>query len=513
MTQLLGKITADFETQLATKISVGGTTATLASATDDDGVALPAGRYFFTIDKDSSKKEHISCTLSGTALTNIKTLSRQGTETAGVLREHRVGANVIISDFGHIKKINDLLDGTTSFDSATVLGYDGAPTISTGNQLTTKTYVDTNNALDVQLAGTQTITGAKTFTSTAKAKYNTHPTFSADEEIIDKKYADDLAIAGAPNASTTVKGLVEEATQAEFDASTDTGATGARLFAVPSVVQTGINTQTLVAGEALTVNDAVFVAKGDEGRRLSAYSTTNTVGASNGGSTWNYQSFTTGANTTKIIRVKLYGNCSGSGGWPGAGTLRIRSTPNGSDLYSTTISVPFNGGEITADSIGITVSPSTTYYIVISTSNPQGGSNIINGGTTTSYSGGVSGVSIDSGANWSTPATTVTGDFYFEVLEGDYTAGKAYKTIAATDFYSGAGLTGNFIGFAKSSVSAASNVWVKTAAVMPGFSGLTIGTTYYLSNTAGAISTSAGTVSKKVGLALSATELLIKNDN
>ena len=141
MTQLLGKITADFETQLATKISVGGTTATLASATDDDGIALPAGRYFFTIDKDSSKKEHISCTLSGTALTNIKTLSRQGTETAGVLREHRVGANVIISDFGHIKKINDLLDGTTNFDSATPLGYDGTVTPTLPNQLMTRSAV------------------------------------------------------------------------------------------------------------------------------------------------------------------------------------------------------------------------------------------------------------------------------------------------------------------------------------------------------------------------------------
>ena len=236
MTQLLGKVIADFETQLATKISVGGTTATLASATDDDGVALPSGRYFFTIDKGNSKKEHISCSLSGTALTNIKTVTRQGTETAGVAREHRVGANVIISDFAHLKKINDVLDGTTSFDSATPLGYDGAPSITTGNQLATKTYVDTQNQLDVHLTGDQTITtGVKTFVVSPIV-----PTPTTAFQAATKAYADALAIAGAPDASTTVKGISEEATQAEILAGTAAGGTSARLFVNPSTLITAL---------------------------------------------------------------------------------------------------------------------------------------------------------------------------------------------------------------------------------------------------------------------------------
>lgn len=49
-----------------------------------------------------------------------------------------------------------------------------------------------------------------------------------------KEYIDGIAIAGAPNASTTAKGLAEEATQAEVDAGTAAGATGARLFINPS---------------------------------------------------------------------------------------------------------------------------------------------------------------------------------------------------------------------------------------------------------------------------------------
>jgi len=53
--------------------------------------------------------------------------------------------------------------------------------------------------------------------------------------IID--YIDGIAIAGAPNASTTVQGLVEQATQAEVDAKTETGATGAFLNVNPSQIR------------------------------------------------------------------------------------------------------------------------------------------------------------------------------------------------------------------------------------------------------------------------------------
>jgi hypothetical protein len=141
MSTLLGKILADFSTSLATEIAVAGTTATLATATDDDSVALPSGRYFFTIDGSNSSKEHISCDLVGTSLTNIKSLSRQGAETTGVVRKHRIGATVSLTDFGHIKFINDLISGTTNLNSAAPLGYDGAPASLTGNQLATVTYV------------------------------------------------------------------------------------------------------------------------------------------------------------------------------------------------------------------------------------------------------------------------------------------------------------------------------------------------------------------------------------
>lgn len=142
MSTKLGTPIADFETQLATQIDPAGTTATLQSATDDDGVALPAGRYFFTLDIGNSVKEHISCTLSGTSLTAIKSVSRQGVETTGAARKHRVGASVTITDYAHIKYMNDLLSGATQLDSTSPLSYDGTASITTANQLATKAYVD-----------------------------------------------------------------------------------------------------------------------------------------------------------------------------------------------------------------------------------------------------------------------------------------------------------------------------------------------------------------------------------
>ena len=72
----LAKIIADFQTSLATTISIGGTSGTLVSNIDDDGVILPDGRYFFTIDGGNAFKEHISCTLTGKEMTSICSVSR-----------------------------------------------------------------------------------------------------------------------------------------------------------------------------------------------------------------------------------------------------------------------------------------------------------------------------------------------------------------------------------------------------------------------------------------------------
>lgn len=197
MSTKLGVIVADFRTSLAVKMAVGATTGTLQSATDDDGVALPAGNYYMTIDGDNSQKEHIRCTLAGTALSSVKSVSRQGVQTVGAVREHRIGASVTITNFAHLKEINNLISGATDLDSSDPLKYDGVASLTPGSN-----------------------------------------------ELATVAYADALAIAGAPDANTTQKGISEQATNAETKAGTATGGTAAKLFATPADIADAIQSSS-----------------------------------------------------------------------------------------------------------------------------------------------------------------------------------------------------------------------------------------------------------------------------
>ncbi len=151
MSQYLPKITANFQTSLAANMAIGATTGTLQSAVDSDGATLATGRYFLTIDRDNGSLEFISCTLTGTALTNVKHVTMRGVESAGTTKTHRVGANVIISDFAVLQMMLNVLDGTTSFDSGTPLKYDGQPTLSDPTAIPTVQFV-----LDTATGGTVT---------------------------------------------------------------------------------------------------------------------------------------------------------------------------------------------------------------------------------------------------------------------------------------------------------------------------------------------------------------------
>ena len=69
-----------------------------------------------------------------------------------------------------------------------------------------------------------------------------------------------------------------------------------------------------------------------------------------------------------------------------------------------------------------------------------------------------------------------------------------------------------FAGFCKEAKSVGESVLVQTGGIFEGFSGLTFGAEYYLSNTPGEISTIPGTYRFKVGIAISTTQLLMKPD-
>lgn len=98
----------------------------------------------------------------------------------------------------------------------------------------------------------ESITGTWTFSESAIPRLAAAGTWGVgtEEYLITKRYADALAIAGAPNGTTSQKGIFELATQAENNAGTSTGGTGASLVATPNLT-------------ALTVQNGLWVFAAD----------------------------------------------------------------------------------------------------------------------------------------------------------------------------------------------------------------------------------------------------------
>jgi len=110
------------------------------------------------------------------------------------------------------------------------------------------------------------------------------------------------------------------------------------------------------------------------------------------------------------------------------------------------------------------------------------------------------------GSTWTAQSTK---DLYFQITQGIGTAGHIGQ---ANSSYADA-RANQFMGFALAAISSSQSGDIQSSGIVGGFTGLTVGSTYYLSDTAGLISTSAGSQSRKVGIAISTTQLLIKYDN
>jgi microcystin-dependent protein len=151
MANLIPLAIADFETQLTTAISAGDTSFSIASATDDDGNSLPAGKYCFTVNNGSSNKQYLIGQLNSTDVTSVKWVSRQGVETSGAQYSARAGSPVIISDFATIQRVADILRGELTLDGASPIVYDAEPTLADRKELATVGYV-----LDTVSGGTVT---------------------------------------------------------------------------------------------------------------------------------------------------------------------------------------------------------------------------------------------------------------------------------------------------------------------------------------------------------------------
>lgn len=141
MSQNILNVAADFSQALNAQVVAGDTTAALDSIEDSAGNNLANGYWGFTIDGDNQYKEYIVCTLTGTALTAVMSVSPQGVATSGFSNYHRKGASVVITDWAALYRVVSVLNGTLQLDGGIPLSYDSTPALGSSNQLATVQYV------------------------------------------------------------------------------------------------------------------------------------------------------------------------------------------------------------------------------------------------------------------------------------------------------------------------------------------------------------------------------------
>lgn len=188
---------------------IGATSVVLTALTDIYGNAIttmaPFGtKGYITLEPDTTNEEGATFTgltvnANGTvSLTGVSTILAQSpyTEASGLVRTHSGGSKVVITD----------------------------------NVAFWNTFANKGND--------EVVTGKFTFPNGAN-----RPILDADTDtataagLVTLGQLSRQAIAGAANASPTVKGLVQEATQAQTDARTAAGSTGAELYINPATLR------------------------------------------------------------------------------------------------------------------------------------------------------------------------------------------------------------------------------------------------------------------------------------
>ncbi len=264
---------------------------------------------------------------------------------------------------------------------------------------------------------------------------------------------------------------------------------------------------SLTAGEDISAQNAVVMSDGNVTKINPDISqTSKNTGTPAYDAYWDAQSFI--ATSTTVSKINLYTSTGPIGNK--TFTVKIRSSLTGSDIGSTTFGTTGGEGEVLHSAIfstavsGLTIG--NTYYIIVYSNGTSSAYPSLSINTPSAYADGQMYHSTDSGTNWSSDATI---DFYF-VLYASYDAGTVLQSNATI----ANARANSFIGFSQSAITSGNTGTINLiGTVIDGFSGLSPGYIYYLSNSAGLISTSAGAQSRKIGVALSTTQLLARPDN
>lgn len=272
---------------------------------------------------------------------------------------------------------------------------------------------------------------------------------------------------------------------------------------------------SLLAGEDISAGESVILGDGVEDAFVITQDSQDSNYSMNATTKQLSQSFTTTADTTKIVSVEIY--CNSVVGGEGNGIVTIfladgSDEPTGGSLGTITISKPDinpNVYNVFIFASPISLNVSTKYVVVLSTSVTDSGNyNRWDYKDTTAYANGLAKVSVDSGSSWSVLGTSADLRFKVNLTEQDTTAGSVYLSDASNDDR----FANNFVGFADETITSGNSILINIQGFDNNQSGLSPGLTYYLSDTPGAIASSTGSQSRIIGRALSATKIKIIND-
>ena len=188
-------------------------------------------------------------------------------------------------------------------------------------------------------------------------------------------------------------------------------------------------------------------------------------------------------------------------------TLDICSDNNGvpgSVLKSSSVNTNGNYGELTFGFSDLVLEPNTLYWLKVRVSSASSGNSgwycrVYYNSASNSYPYGQAKVSSDYGSTWS----DLNYDLYFKIQLCD-TNGRIYKALSTTNT-----LVARYVGILDGAYTSGQTPRIIAKGVKSNYNDLAPGSIYYLTDTPGVISTSPGTITKQVAVAIDKNNLLI----
>lgn len=490
-------------------------------------VSALGGKVFLDIEPGGSKEEIVMCTVNNTTTAQFSNCTRglsfSGTTTTGnssIAYTHNAGAQIILSNVHYVyEQFLDLekdqtvagaktFTGTTTFNILPKMN--SFNSLCTGNdQFCTKYYIDNAAAYGFNAANVSTTRGLSVDgTAPEKVGVNVSSTtgmsFDASGKLY-QKVQSPITISANGIGFNTSSNFIWTGTNTFSGILSISGTTtinnGLTLNGLVSSPSTTIaNLPHFVADTSISSKDALIIGSGVS---YNSYTQTSDTGhqSANGGEflaqtfiNYNLTSITSvsarvGGGDSNVQTVKI---CESTGDTVNTSTCFASKDDNFNPLGGVVHTWTFATAAV--------VTPGTQYAILYYGVNSILWDNAGNAQT------GKMLKSTNNGASWSDLGNL---DAYATVSGTACASGRVCQANAVADNI----YANNFIGYARNSVSVGGIVYVDTFGIVGGFTGLNTGSVYYLSDTPGSVSSTAGTVSRKVGLSVSPLDILIKHDN